>query len=344
MTDTDSRWEAQLRLALAGRGVGYKVADEVMEEVGQHCAASGESPEEAFGTPDAYAVAVVRDRIPDEVRAERRWDDMSFQDHVDGALILTGWYAMIAGLVLWLSAGFMMPLTWGGLLGAVLALLAGFTASLGYSFSGTRLSSGLAWIGGGLGLAVAAALAFTLLPATELGRVPALLLSAVGVASLTWGFLREHDDKPLGAPGGRSGTEAEDRPPLGREEWLAELPRLLMELHGLPSARAKEITEDAARHVRESGAEPEEEFGPVRHYALRAADGEPAPRERWWLRSGVGSAALMLAISVGALALRLTVLTNSTWVLVGSSLALVLALVLLLVELAEHRAEQRPNA
>ncbi|NJP66350.1 hypothetical protein [Streptomyces spiramenti] len=341
MTDTDSRWEARLRLALADRGVGYKVADEVMEEVGQHCAASGESPEEAFGKPDEYAVAVVRDRIPDAVRAERRWDAMSFQDHVDGALILTGWWAMVAGLILWLTAGFMMPLTWGGLVGAVLVLLAAFTASLGYSFSGTRLPSGLAWIGGGLGLATAAALAFTLLPATELGRVPALLLSAVGAASFAWGFLREHDDKPHGAPGDRSGgAEAEDRPPLGREEWLRELPRLLKELHGLPSARAKEITEDVARHVRETGGEPEEEFGPVHRYALQVTDGEPAPLQRWWLRSGVSSAGLLLAVSLGGFVLHFSVLTASTWVLIGASLMLVLALVLFVVELAEHREEQ----
>ncbi|NJQ04734.1 hypothetical protein [Streptomyces lonarensis] len=332
MTETDKRWEAQLRLALADRGVGYEVADEVMEEVGQHCADSGESPEAAFGTAEEYAVAVVRDRIPEEERAGRRWDAMSFQDHVDGALILTGWWTMGAGFLLWGAVDFMTALTWGGLVGTTLALLATITGSLGYSFSGTRLSAGLGWIGAALGLAVAAGLAFVLLPATELGRVPVLLLSAVGAAAFAWGFLRKHDDK------GEKTVAA--RGPLGREEWLRELPRLLKELHGVPSARAKEITEDAARHVRETGVEPQEEFGPVHHYALRAADGEPAPQQRWWLRSGVSAAGLMLAVSIGAFVLHFSVLTASTWVLIGASLVLVLALVLFVAELAEHRDRQ----
>ncbi|WP_103528312.1 hypothetical protein [Streptomyces sp. SM12] len=297
MTDTDTYtgWYGRLRLALVTRSVDNDTAGAVIDEVVQHCAETGESPEEAFGPADEYATTVARERVPPEARAGRRWDGLTRRDHTGVALMLTGWLTVLTGGVLWASRGTMIPLTTAGLTGTVLVGLALLTGCLAVTLSGYRNGVAGRWAVATVVLTALAVAAFTALPADSLPRMPAPVIPAPGVALLVWGLAhgseagaKDTDDRPL--PAGADGT-------VPAEDWLRRLSQLLRDTHGLPAVRAAELTADAAEHLTATESTPEEEFGPVERYALHLADQEPTPRPRWWARDGVRSALLGLVVA-----------------------------------------------
>ncbi|MFJ6985905.1 MULTISPECIES: hypothetical protein [unclassified Streptomyces] len=189
MTNAFARWDAQMRLELAAASVDRATADTVLAEVAQHCAESGESPEEAFGTPREYAVAVVRERVPVEERARRNRDGLTRADDVFAALTTTGVTALLAGAYLWISTGIMPPLTAAGLVGTTFTAVALPSASLALTVSRHRLRTAAAWAVVALVSVVSAAVAFTTLPTTDFGRFPSPALCALGIA-LLWSATR----------------------------------------------------------------------------------------------------------------------------------------------------------
>ncbi|RDG36819.1 hypothetical protein [Streptomyces corynorhini] len=296
MTDVDTRWSARLRLALADRSVGHRTADVVLDEVAQHCAATGETPEEAFGPAEEYAAVVVQERIPPEDRAGSTG---THAEHVGAALMAIGCVLLLAGPVLWIVEGAMLPVTLAGLVGVVLVVLAATGGNVTFTLSGSRVRAAVGWGVATAVLVVLAAVAFTTLPATDLGRIPALTLSVLGIPLFYWGLKHGSDSAADTAKAARAGTGTDAGTGTGTEGWLRELTRQLKEEHGIRAARAAELTAEAAEHLRATGARPEEEFGPVGPYAVRLADEDATPHERWWLRDGVRSSALTLAVTVG---------------------------------------------
>ncbi|MGS2589792.1 hypothetical protein [Streptomyces hebeiensis] len=187
MTDELTRWNARVRLELAVRSVDRATADTVLDEVAQHCADSGETPEDAFGTPEEYATAVVRDRIPPEERAGRRRDGLTQADHVSAAVASTGLAVLVAGAYLWIADGTMLTLSLAGLVGtSLLAAVALPSACLAVPLPRSRCRSAAGWGAAALVAALLAAAALTTLPTTTLGRLPAPALCVLGLLPLWW--------------------------------------------------------------------------------------------------------------------------------------------------------------
>lgn len=112
------------------------------------------------------------------------------------------------------------------------------------------------------GRGVLAALAFTELPKTALGRVPTPIIAIIGIALLAWALTRRGATKPLAAPADNA-------------EWLTQLRTLLVGRHHIAHVRATELTAEAAAHLAETGAPPLDEFGPADEYAVTLAEQEP---------------------------------------------------------------------
>ncbi|MGW7362254.1 hypothetical protein ACWGI8_02250 [Streptomyces sp. NPDC054841] len=329
MTDEVTRWNARVRLALAGQSVDSTLADTVLEEVAQHCADSGESPEDAFGMPEAYATTVVRERVPPEERLRHRGGQTPAAT-VRAALAPIGTAALVGGACLWAVSGFTPALTPGGLVGSsfiAMALAAGHFAATA-SRSRQRAAG---WV-----LVAAAtvlgATAFTVLSEKTIGHLPAPVLCLLGLALLGWATR----DKPTADPEGvtmQSRTDAQNTT-VGHEHWLRQLTQLLEERHAVPRARAAELTREAADHLAATERAPEEEFGPVELYALRLSE-EESPRPRWWLRSDIQNAILAVILTgclVGNLASG-----GPIWQTALAAGALAVDLALLVVHLRKQR-------
>ena len=126
-------------------------------------------------------------------------------------------------------------------------------------------------LGGLAALAVGTVITFYM-PRTDLLRVPLPGLLLAGTAMLATGWWL-----------GDRWTKA--HPPvtnLARTAWLDRLAGLLEGRHRLPADRAQEFRAEAASHLAESGADPEQEFGPVDDYAAELAErsGLQRPRRR----------------------------------------------------------------
>ncbi|MET7637224.1 hypothetical protein [Streptomyces sp. NPDC005438] len=331
MTDTFTRWDARLRLELAARSVDRATADTVLEEVTQHCAESGETPEEAFGTPEEYADLVATERIPTEVRAGRDRDGSTRADDVFAAFTVTGVMAVLAGGYLWLDGGLTRTVTTAGLVGTLCLAVALVTGSLAYTVSRHRDRAALWWGLGALVATVLAATAFTTLPTGGWGRFPAPVLCLVGVLTI-WLTARYE-------PGSRPGGEPATEEPATDEAWLERLSTLLRRRHALPSSRAAALVQDAARHLEASGTPAREEFGPVESYALRLADQERAPRTPWWLRSAVQETVIAVILA-GYLAHNI-VSDGPLWLILLTGGALALDVVPLVLGLLGRRSAHR---
>lgn len=274
MSETADAWELRTRFALAERSVANDVCDSVLAEVAAHCSESGEHPEDAFGLPDDFAETVANERLPAGVDPDA-WTTADYALSVTGQL---GLMTFAAGAYELVANGLMADLTAPALVGCAF-IAAAVAAVHGAQFalhSGHRIRAA----GCGLATVVAVALAAVGLmagPGTVLAHVPTPAICAVGALLPAWALFYN----PPPAP-------AQER--LSSETWLRKLPQLLEGRHALPRARAAELTWEARRHLAETGCEPEEEFGPVTTYARQLAKAE-APRQHWWQRNDVRSAA-----------------------------------------------------
>ncbi|MEW1568418.1 MULTISPECIES: hypothetical protein [unclassified Streptomyces] len=324
MTDANTRWKARVRLALAERSVGGTVADEVLDEVDQHCAQSGERPEDAFGTPEEYAAAVVRDRLPPERRTGGHGPTRA--DHVSGLLGLAGLVALLGGGWAWVRIATMLTISSASLAGSALTCVAMTTSWLTVSLARTRRRGARRWGAVTAAAVLLAATAFMTLPRTSLGRVPAPALCVLGVL-LLWAALRaDRAPEPTPDPNPDREESAMTSQTLP-ENWLVDLPRLLQERHGLSRAQAHGLTREAAQHLTATGRDPEDEFGPVELYALKLAEEQAAPRPPWWQRNDM-QAALMALILLGYLAVNLAS-HGPLWQTVLAAVALAVDLALL---------------
>jgi hypothetical protein len=72
---TFDQWELSARLALGDRGIDYHTATPPIEDARAHCEATGQSPHEAFGTPEEFAAATA-DELPADHSSGLRFADV----------------------------------------------------------------------------------------------------------------------------------------------------------------------------------------------------------------------------------------------------------------------------
>ncbi|MCE1180605.1 MAG: hypothetical protein LWW86_16445 [Micrococcales bacterium] len=58
MMTTDTKWEERFTIALRGRLVSGRAIGDALAHIQAYCAESGESPQEAFGSPEEYAASL----------------------------------------------------------------------------------------------------------------------------------------------------------------------------------------------------------------------------------------------------------------------------------------------
>ncbi|MFI6700069.1 hypothetical protein ACIBJC_14025 [Streptomyces sp. NPDC050509] len=281
MTETHSRtaaqWTERLEYRLAGEpGMDRAAITEVLNEVAAHCAETGRHPEEAFGSPEEFAVQAARDRVPVEERARRDWAFRAPSEFwPTGLITVTGMLAVFAVFTL-VHHGLWFDVTVSGLSGvalmAVLVQLAWF--GMGLHADGRIRAAAVAG-DAAAALVVGSAVAFLSLPDDRIARFPTLALIPVCVAlhALTVRLRPGYAARATAAPD-----------PTDPEQWLRRLEALLRGRHKLPRRRAAELVTEARDHLAASGSSPAEEFGPVEVYALHLA--EHAGPRTWWSRSG----------------------------------------------------------
>ncbi|GAA3986856.1 hypothetical protein GCM10022247_01500 [Allokutzneria multivorans] len=279
-----SEWDDRARLALARNGVRRELADTVLSEVEQHCSDSGETPEVVFGTPEEFASSVAVERVPIAERAERDRDGMTARSRRRALIVFLGAHVVVLGVVLWTAVGLTVPLTLAGVVGSVLGLAAAVGVVVtAFELRPSGRPRAVVWAFAVVGvLTVLTALAFTGLPKTSLGTLPAPIVAVLGIALVWWGL--RYEPRVLST---------------GAGDWEKRLAGLLEGRHDLPRARAVELAAEAGQHVTASGNTAEEEFGTAEEYAAELAGHEPA-RPPWW-RSGRAQNAVMVVTLLGCI-------------------------------------------
>ncbi|HYN95047.1 MAG TPA: hypothetical protein VES42_14455 [Pilimelia sp.] len=294
MSETFEQWRHRLLYLLVGQhGLALPVAEEVVAECAAHCAETGEAPEAAFGSPEAFAARTAAARIPVRERAERDRDGNVTGDYAWGATVRVGVLLVLATAVAWAATGGWLALTVAGVGGCVVLagalVLAGLTKDL---FRAGRLRAARLAAVAVAALVPLTAVVFVAGPRARLAEVPTVSLALAGVLAVvvawrTDGLWRAVVRTPRPGGGGAD---------LASERWLTRLDGVLRGRHEWSSRRAGQFVAETRAHLAATGGRAEDEFGPVEVYALRVAEQVRAPR-RWWrgelARTAVIAAALL---------------------------------------------------
>jgi hypothetical protein len=336
MTDLHESWWASARLALAGRGVSHHLAEPLITDAQQHCADAGQSPGEAYGSPQAFAAAAFAE-LPGSERAKLDRHGMTSADYLTGAGFYVG-----SIMILWSVFGGFVYSTWtfdanpARLTGAALLGLTYITA---YGLPPALRAAGYPrYANAGYGvaavMAVLAATAFVALPKTRLFSMPVLAVTALGVL-VCWLTTR-----PGKAPAAEPAAEASPGDP---DRWFAQLQGLLVGRHDLPQSRARELAAEARSHIARTGTEPHVEFGPAGEYAEALAQGEPARKDPWWRTRVARMVFTALAIAITIQYAFGWLSSGYAWVAYGIGVPLVLALGWDLVQLIREHRRVKPH-
>jgi hypothetical protein len=185
------RWQASTRLAMARRGIDPDTAEAALEPVAARWAATGQDPQAAVGSPEAFAAAVDAARPP-TVRAGRNRNGPTPMDTLTGGIFAMAVLSVVPTLMwAWYARDLAPPLTVAGLVGTALLATA---CLLLYAVYGAmragghpRLAVGCVVLG--VAFSVLAAVAFTQLPRTGIAEVPILAVLVVA-ALVMWATTR----------------------------------------------------------------------------------------------------------------------------------------------------------
>lgn len=294
MTATFDTWEASARSALAERGIGYHEATPLIADARAHYERSGKDVLRALGSPQQFAADVADDRPAAQDRLDTR--GKTARDYLSDAVFALAFLGIPAAILgAWAAGGLAIPVTVAGLTGVVLA---GLSMIVGHAAPGALRASGhprLAPWGFVLCgvLVVAAGAAFTQLPRTRLGEVPALGLLAVSLL-LCWLLTRPDRAPERSQP---SPDDADSPEPPDAEAWFTRLQALLVGRFDVPVKRATALVDEARAHVAATGTAPHDEFPAVARYARELAEGEPVRQGPWW-RSTTAGLLVRVAIPV----------------------------------------------
>jgi hypothetical protein len=291
MSKEFARWELDTRIALADRGISYHLADPLIGDARRHCTENGQSPYEAFGSPQDFAAASAAE-LPDSARATVDRRGKTASGYLSDGVFVAGF--MLAALSLFGGVVFgtwTLVVTPARLVGATLLALTFATA---FGLPPTLRAAGhprLANAGYVLAAVLIVATATSsLLPKTRLFSVPVLAVTAVG-AVLCWLTIRR-GKAPAERPKAPAPVNADDP-----DQWFNQMNGLLVGRHDLPSSRAGELVAEARVHTTQTGTSPVVEFGPVAVYAANLAEHEPVREEAWWRRHSTQILLAALAVA-----------------------------------------------
>ncbi|MFJ9033411.1 hypothetical protein ACIRQP_33845 [Streptomyces sp. NPDC102274] len=341
-SETSEKWAARLELRLALQpGMDRAAVEDVIGEVAEHCAETGEHPRDAFGDPNEYALRVARERDPVGERAGRDWAGLRPADHLRVGVHGVALSLVVgSGLALVRGEGW-VKLTFAGVAGSVLVMAAMVaTGSVLALRTAGRLKAAASAAVGVLVLVMAGAVAFLGLSRETMGQLPAWAFAVGGASLALFGWWLEPSAgsrrRATSAPGQESGSmesAVSGADASETDRWLGHLAGLLSGRHGIPRRRVRQLLAETRLHLDATGRAPAEEFGPVEVYALELAD--QSGRRAWWTREG-GYLALLGVLFAGH-GLDRAVNSDFGWALWVCLAALTLILLRLAASLSKTR-------
>lgn len=291
-------WASRAAMALLLDDVAADRVVEALDEVAAQVTASGESPRELFGDPDAWAAerrSAWREDGVEHLESPRT----SWIDAVGETLIITTMYSGLFLLYLLLTWSWGKPLSLSMLLAPVALAIVSRSVHGAFSTVRARRSHTLGVLAAALTLALGVALTvgmFALTNDITVGgsALLGMLGMAVGSAILGAAVALLAPDRPARsarparpARSSRSARPA-DAAPRAESEWSAALGAALRERGDMTDARVREIVAEAQAHARDAGASPEVEFGAPRTYADRfRGSGAVSGRRSAWFSTGL---------------------------------------------------------
>ncbi|MFY1655155.1 hypothetical protein ACN27J_30275 [Solwaraspora sp. WMMB762] len=320
-TEPFERWELPARLALSDRGVGYHLANPIIADVQAHCAYTGQSPYDAFGSPEEFAMVAAAEQ-PAHLRDNPDRDGYTPGDHLSGGLFILALAGVVGSLfyaalerTLTLSAT-PAALTGMAFLGLAVFVVRGVPGALRAAGRPRLATASFALVALLAGLAVTA---FFALPREPVFPVPVLAVAAVSLLVLLWqlrGPKKPRQPIEHTAPTPRTAGHNDDV-----DGWFRRLTGLLVGRYDLTPQRAGELARQARNHLAAAqGATPDSEFGPVEEYAREIAEYEPQRRVPFWRTAPAGLIGSLAGLSLAVSALLSWTAEGHYWAAYGVAL------------------------
>lgn len=278
-------WEFQTRLALARRNVNHHVADPLIADAKLHWEASGQTAQQALGTPTDFAEAAAAEQ-PAGYAARRDREGHKPWGYVTGTLFAVSLLVVPWSVLLCLLVGSwrvdITPARIVGALAYVVVVLVLFALTRALRGAGRPRVAPWALAAALLPMA-ATYVAFRSLSHRHLVTLPVVLLDVLAVVvaiSLVW---RGEPTPEVAATNEAAGDDP------GR--WFARLAGLLEGRHDLPRARVADLVQQARTHA---SRQPAAEFGSPEVYADQLARNETTHHVPAWLNA---DAPLLLSFS-----------------------------------------------
>lgn len=325
MTEPFERWELPARLALGDRGVGHHLANPIIADVQAHCAYTGQSPYEAFGSPEEFAMVAAAEQ-PAHLRDNPDRDGLTAGDYLSGSLLLLALAGVVGSLFFAaLERTLTFAATPAALTGMVLVGLAAFAVR---AVPGALRAAGrprlAAWsfalVAALIGLAVTA---FFALPREPVIDTPVLAVTGVSLLVLLWqlrGPKKPSEPIVHTPPTPRTGGHDDDV-----DAWFRRLAGLLVGRYDLTPQRAAELAREARNHLVASEGTVDSEFGSVEEYARELAEYEPQQRKPFWRTTPALLVGTLAGLSLGISALLSWSAAGHYWAAYGVALPASLA-------------------
>ncbi|WP_432050875.1 hypothetical protein [Verrucosispora sp. NA02020] len=297
MTEPFERWELPTRLALSDQGVGYHLANPIIADVRTHCELSGESPYDAFGDPEEFALTAAAEQ-PAHLREKVDRNGMLSADYLTGSvftMVVFGLSATIFYAILERTLTF--TTTPARLAGLIMVCLAFTACALPNALRAAGRPQLATWSFAVVGLFVGlGATSFVLLPEEPAARIPVLGIVVVALL-LLWLMTRRPapPKQPVDYVPPTPRTAPDDDP----DAWYRRLSGLLVGRYDLPPDRAADLAREAHDHLSATGGTPTVEFGPVEEYARDLAEHEPQRRVPFWRTTWAELVATLVAVHLG---------------------------------------------
>lgn len=285
----DDSWASRAAMTLLLDGVAADRVVEALDEVAVQVAASGESPRELFGDPDAWAAgrrsAWREDGVGHLERPRTRWIDA-----LGETLIIATMYSGLFLLYLLLTWSWGKSLSLSMLLAPVALAIVSRSVHGAFTTVRARRSHAVGVLAAALTLMLGVVLTvgmFALTNDVTAGGSAMLGMLGMGAGSAVLGAVvvmlaldrSARTVRPLRPADVTLRDEA---------EWSVALGAALRERGDMTDARVREIVAEAQAHARDAGISPDIEFGAPRAYADRfRGSSAVSGRRSAWLSTGL---------------------------------------------------------
>ncbi|MFY1695350.1 hypothetical protein [Solwaraspora sp. WMMA2101] len=323
-TEPFERWEIPARLALSDQGVGHHLANPIIADVQAHCAYTGQSPYDAFGSPEELAMVAAAEQ-PAHLRENPDRHGLTAADYLSGGLLSLGLIGLGGSLfyaVLEQTLTFPAnpaALTGTAFVGLAVFVVRGVPGALRAVGRPRLATASFALVVLLAGLAVTA---FFTLPREPALPVPVLAVAAASLLVLLWQLRGPGKPKqPIEHTPPTPRTAEHDTDEADADAWFRRLTGLLVGRYDLTPQRAGELARQARNHlVTAGGTAPDSEFGPVEEYAREIAEYEPQRRVPFWRTAPAGLIGSLAGLSLSVSALLSWTAEGHYWAAYGVAL------------------------